>query len=101
MPAVCRTGDVVTGVCYNHSSPVNFTGTWDVNTSQVSANSLDVICKGYLGSTNCGHKFIADGNVSLNVIANSLPLQLVGDTVTVIGGGNGISITGSENVTSI
>ena len=101
MPQVCRTGDLVTGTCYNHHDPVNFTGTWDPKPTDVTANNLGVICKGDLGTTDCGHKFIADGSSITDVIANGLTLQLVGDTVTVIGGGNGISIIGSSNVTSI
>jgi uncharacterized Zn-binding protein involved in type VI secretion len=101
MTQICRTGDTVTGTCYNHDDPVSFTGTWDPKFGQVTANNLGVICKGDMGSTDCGHKFIADGSTSPEVIANGLPLQRVGDTVTVIGGGNGISVSGSPNVTSI
>lgn len=101
MSQLCRTGDLVTGTCNNHSNPVNFTGTWDPKSTLVTANNLGVICKGDLGTTDCGHKFFANGSNITDVIANGLPLQRVGDTVTVIGGGNGVSITGSSNVTSI
>jgi len=97
--AICRTGDIVTGVCFNHRRHRGFTGTWDPHAGNVEANSLQVIREGDLGSTNCGHKFKANGG-SDNVIANGLKLQRVGDTVTVIGGGNGVSITGSDNTTS-
>ena len=101
MSGVCRVGDIVTGTCLNHHDPVSFTGTWDTNTTNVNADSISVIRQGDLGSTDCGHKFAANGSSSSNVQANNFRLQRVGDSVTVIGGGSGTSITGSSNVTSI
>jgi len=97
--AICRTGDIVTGTCYNHSRPRAFTGVWDIGAADVTANTLSIIREGDTGTTDCGHTFIADGG-STDVAANGIKLQRVGDSVTVIGGGTGISVSGAPDVTS-
>jgi hypothetical protein len=98
--AVCRAGDKVTGICKNHKNPVNFNGIWDNHPGNVTAEGLQIIKQGDLGSTDCGHKFTADGG-STGVLAYGLKLQRVGDPVTVQDAGNGgTSITGSPGVVS-
>jgi hypothetical protein len=99
--SVCRTGDIVTGVCLNHDDPQPFTGVWGSGSLNVIANGIGIIREGDTGNTNCGHIFVANGSSSDDVTANGLSLQRIGDTVTVIGGGNGTSITGSPDVNSL
>lgn len=98
---VCRAGDIVEGTCNNHNNPRSFRGTWRNTFNNVTANGLSIIRKNDIGDTDCGHTFRADAG-SVDVDANDLPLQRVGDTVTIIepAGGAGISITGSSDVIS-
>lgn len=98
--SVCRTGDTVAGVCFNHDDPQPFTGIWGPGSLNVTANGIGIIRQGDTGNTDCGHIFVADGGGDMNITANGLLLQRVGDTVTVIGGGFGTSITGSPDVES-
>lgn len=104
--SVCRSGDQVTGTCNNHAHPRSFIGTWDniqPSSTQSTSNGLIMIRQGDVGTTDCGHQFVADGHFDNTVISDGKKLQLVGDTVTVLGpdGGTGVSITGSNNVISI
>lgn len=97
--SICRTGDTVTGTCRNHRRPQAFTGTWTSGSPDIMANGRAVIRKGDRGDTGCGHTFIADGG-SNDVSGNGIIFQRVGDTVTVIGGGTGTSVTGSPDTNS-
>lgn len=102
--SVCRTGDIVTGTCYGHSSPRSYTGNWITAGGPVSANGLRTILVGDLGNTDCGHQFQAVGG-SNNVNENGIKLQRVGDPVMQPTGASytlvGQSITGSSNVTAL
>lgn len=90
---ICRVGDTVTGTCRAGHTRA-FTGTWQAGSGTVSCDGLAVVRENDTGLTNCGHTFKAVGGVS-TLTADGLKVQRVGDAVIVIGGGEGVSTTGS------
>ncbi len=99
--AICRVGDTVTGTCRVSASghPRSFTGTWNTGSNIVICDGIGVVRQDDTGTTDCGHTFKADGGVSF-LTSESRTIQRVGDTVTVIGGGEGVSVTGSGSSSS-
>ncbi len=93
---ICRVGDTVTGTCQASASghPRTFTGTWTTGSGVVTSEGKGVIRQNDTGMTDCGHVFKANGGSSA-YSADGLKLQMVGDPVTVVLGGTGVSVTGS------
>lgn len=96
MKQICRIGDQVTGTCRfpRNDHPRAFTGTWDVGSGIVTCDGIGVVRQNDTGTTDCGHTFKADGGVDV-LSADGLKIQRVGDTVTLLQGGEGVSVTGS------
>lgn len=95
--AVCRYGDITTGICNGPGHPpgFNFTATWATCSPDVSVDGgLGIVRVGDTGPTNCGHTIQATVGSSLGKV-NGLAIQRVGDPVIVIQSGSGISQTGS------
>ena len=97
MAAVCRVGDHVTGECRGPGhDPRTFLGTW--TQSMINLGETDgkaIICVGDLGVTDCGHHFVASSGSDIFYLAET-KVHRVGDQVTVIEDGEGISISGSS-----
>jgi hypothetical protein len=54
-----------------------------------------------IGVTDCGHTIIAmTGGNSLTDVENGMPVHRVGDVVIVVDGGVGVSVTGSDTLSS-
>lgn len=93
---ICRVGDSVTGTCKVGAPghPRSFTGTWKTGSGVVKCDGIAVVRENDTGLTDCGHTFKALGGTG-TYTADGLKIQRVGDAVTVIGGGDGVSATGS------
>lgn len=93
---VCRVGDTVTGTCRAPASghPRPFTGTWKTGSGTVTADGIPVVRQDDTGETDCHHIFKANGGVS-TLTADGRKVQRVGDAVTVVLGGEGVSASGS------
>ncbi len=105
MPGVARIGDEVQGICRNPSHPVrNFIGHWDTlypsgsDLNVVKANNISVIRLNDRGTTDCGHVFYASTASNIGG-TNGRGLHRIGDEVIVIGGGEGVTTTGSGTIT--
>lgn len=98
MKQICRIGDLVTGTCRfpRKDHPRPFTGTWDVGSNIVTCDGIPVVRENDTGTTDCGHTFKADGGLE-TLSADGRKIQRVGDTVTLLQGGEGVSITGSNS----
>jgi uncharacterized Zn-binding protein involved in type VI secretion len=98
---ICRIGDSVTGTCRVSAPghPRTFTGTWNTGSGVVECDGIGVVRENDTGTTDCGHTFKALGGVD-TLSGDGLKMQRVGDAVTVVGGGDGVSITGSSSSTS-
>jgi uncharacterized Zn-binding protein involved in type VI secretion len=93
---ICRVGDTVTGTCKVSAGghPRAFTGTWKTGSGVVKCDGLAVVRENDTGQTDCNHTFKAVGGVG-TLTADGLKIQRVGDAVIVVGGGDGVSTTGS------
>ena len=99
--AVCRIGDQNHGICTQHAGGnTAWTGVWATGSPTFSADGLAVVRAGDTGLCSCGHTFQAVAGSGI-LGGGGLSIQRVGDTVTVIGGGNGVSDTGSPVLTSV
>lgn len=100
---ICRVGDTVQGTCRVNSSghPRTFTGTWQTGSSIVKCDGIPVVRVDDTGITDCGHTFKAiEGSATSVDKSNDRALHRVGDAVQVIGGGEGVSVTGSPSSSS-
>lgn len=98
---VARVNDIVNGTCKvtapNH--PREFTGVWQAGSDICSADGLGIIRVGDIGITDCNHHFVAVSGSDVST-ADGLAIHRVGDAVTIqeSGGGEGITITGSDTI---
>ena len=102
MPGICRTGDTVLGYCSAPGHPANheFTGVWITGSGTSTSDGLGIVRVGDLGSTDCGHTFTAATGSSI-VTSEGIDVVRVEDTVLINEGpGTGITVTGSDTVTS-
>lgn len=99
MGGICRVGDSISGVCQANAPghPRNFIGTWITGSSKIKNGTQGIIRTGDTGLTDCNHHIVAVGG-STNFSCESLSLQRVGDPVTIVEGGYGTSISGSNNL---
>lgn len=99
---VCRIGDHITGTCQAAVSghPRTFTGTWTTGSGLVFADGLGVVRVGDHGITDCGHHIVAATGSTISQ-SESLALMRVGDTVTIVEGGFGVTTSGSNVVDSL
>lgn len=99
MGGICRVGDNVSGICQANAigHPRSFIGTWVSGSSNILHGGIGVIRTGDSGITDCGHHIIASGG-SLNCSGDGLSLQRIGDPITILEGGYGTSISGSNNL---
>ena len=98
MTGVCRIGDLVTGTCQANAQghPRQFTGTWVTGSTDVTCDNVGVVKVGDQGITDCNHHFVAVEGSS-TVSSGGINIVVVGDAVTVIEGGFGVTITGSNS----
>ena len=100
---LCRIGDQVQGTCRVNAPghPRAFTGTWNTGSSNITADGIGIVRVDDTGTTDCGHTFKAIEGAEWSSDTNGKKLHRVGDAVEVIGGGEGISVTGSNICRSI
>lgn len=98
---VARVGDAVQGYCRGpgHVKDRPFTGTWTQGSDTAMVDGLPCIRVGDIGVTDCNHQITATTGSSNSTNAG-LGLHRVGDYCTTEGGGTGITISGSDTVTS-
>lgn len=94
--SVCLVGDRVEGHCSagGHSNNRPFYGYWINSNSSLDYEGTSVILTGDTGVTDCGHTFVALSGSS-KISCDGKSIHRVGDSVQVIGGGTGESVTGS------
>lgn len=97
MKRIARIGDLVSGVCYAHHDPVDWTGTFNTGSGVVTAEGQGVARIGDTGSTSCGHTFRAIEGSGV-ITADGISVAREGDHVEVIEGGTGIITGGSSLV---
>lgn len=97
MKAVCRIGDIATGICYAHDSPRSVTG-------HVTTGSLNTFCNriaiGRTGDSvlfDCGHT----GTIQSTSINQCNGLSIAKITDPVVGPMNANLISGSPNINTI
>lgn len=93
---ICRIGDQCTGTCQVSAPghPRTFTATWQTGSSDMFDGIIPLVRVGDTGITDCGHTVQATGGSSVTK-NNGIPVHRVTDAVIVLGGGFGVSITGS------
>lgn len=93
---ICRIGDNCEGTCRVSSSghPRHFIGTWLTGSSNMFDGATPIVRVGDTGITDCGHTIQATEGSSV-AGNNGLAVHRVGDDMIVIGGGEGVSTTGS------
>lgn len=98
---LARIGDIVTGYCNGpgHPSGREFVGTWSTGSSVVTADGIGVVRVGDVGTTDCGHTFVAITGSPLSNV-DDISVHRVGDVVATEGGGVGTTVTGSNVTTS-
>lgn len=79
MQAMCRIGDVATGTCYSHISPLSVTGHITTGSSNTLCNGIAIGRHGDSVLFNCGHT----GTIQSTSIhkCNNLPIAKVTDSV--------------------
>lgn len=93
--AVCRIGDSVSGTCTQHVPAVAWTGTWGTGSAIFTSDGIGVVRVGDTGLCSCGHTFQASVGSTVAADSTGKALVRVGDPVIVIGGGTGVTLTGS------
>lgn len=99
--AVARVGDIVVGYCdgSGHSLHRAFTGVWTTGSDVVTADNIGIVRVGDVGTTDCGHSFIAATGSDILTV-DGISAHRVGDVVIVEQGGSGVTMTGSDTVTT-
>ena len=94
MRKVALVGDKVQGTCNAHDEPRSFTGTWTEASARYNCEGKDIIRVGDKGVTDCGHNFVAETGSQLCVFGGQ-GLHREGDSVVVLEGGSGVTVSGS------
>lgn len=99
---ICRVGDQCTGTCTAAAPghPRSFIGTWTTGSPTTFVEGLPVVRIGDTGITDCGHHMVAAGNTN-TFTADGIKVIRVGDAVSIVEGGSGVTSTGSLIGTSL
>jgi hypothetical protein len=105
MSKVCTIGDVMTGTCSVHGA---VTGTWTTtyvpSTYILTDSGRQVILSDptYRGLCSCGHYFTpTSGTGSAVLTSGGVKVHMIGDALTLSGGGTGTSISGGLVPTTV
>lgn len=99
---VCRIGDAITGTCQANATghPRTFTGVWKVGSNVIMADGIGVVRVGDTGLTDCNHTILAVAGSSI-VDDRGAFLVRVGDAISIVEGGYGVTTTGSPSIDSL
>jgi len=93
--SLCKIGDVGSGTCYDHKTPINTTGIIVTGSGNVFCNGQGVATIGDIVLSSCGHVgIIITGSGS--VFCNGKGVARIGDSFD--GSFKGVLITGSGSV---
>lgn len=101
MTQIARINDIVVGYCNGsgHQPGREFVGVWITSSDNESAESQGIIRVGDIGTTDCGHTFVA-ATGSDQAFSEGKALHRIDDIVLTEGDGIGVTLSGSDNTTA-